>query len=336
MNANNQSSSSSNSVRPQFYRRNRSRRGAPIENTSVPLASRYIISNNSPDSKCMERGFEFIGSMTLTQNTPANTVYRFDMNPLSYPNTRLSNLANSFQKYKFRKMELMLQNNFSTGTSGNVIVAYSENPDYQVQQGSQLAQNQAFALAGSKSANFWQPVAIEARFSERTRWYNVDADSNQTMNTTQGAFYIVLQNPPNTTTPQTIPIMLRYDIEFSGASFSTQAVNQTQYSAPEGTLNFNVSGTQVYARWTPSTGFSLPPAPSNALYACTPSLEIGDNQAKCLYIVDSGSATWLTTSNVYFYASSDLFNPQAPAENALSVSSNALPVEFTTIYPIPF
>jgi len=225
---------------------------------------------------------------------------------------------------------MFIQNNFSTGTSGNLIAAFAENPDYQVDSGTQAASNQVFALNGAKSANFWQPITVEARISDRNKWYNVDLGSLQTMNTTQGVFVVVVQNPPNTSTVQSIPIMFRYEIEFTGTAFNNRLVPQlTQYALPEGAIVPVLDGDTVTTayNWIADKGLTLPNIPTG-LYNLSPQFEIGDDIARCVFVPDPFIAD---TTPLTFYTSTDVFNPTIPLEFALS-TGKAQPVSFTTAF----
>lgn len=136
--------------------------------------------------------------------------------------SRVSNVSRSFQKYRFKSCVLRIQAGLPTTVGGLLVVGYCENPDYELDK--ENAARDIFALEGAQSKNLWTNIDSRANIRDRGKWYNIDLDSPEVMNTTQGQFYVCVQSAINVTGTMTIPIRLQYEIEFTGTAYQSETL----------------------------------------------------------------------------------------------------------------
>jgi hypothetical protein len=108
------------------------------------------------------------------------------------------------------------------------MAGYSENPELEIPNGVG-AINGVFSLTNGRSASLYTPSEVIARFND-SKWYNIDSDSRELMDSQQGKFCIVTQQASNLTVAVPIPIYLNYEIEFMGNAVQSYA------NAPTGLL----------------------------------------------------------------------------------------------------
>lgn len=192
--------------------------------TNIPVTQAYTLQNKNDKYTHHVVGSEFVGSITINAETKRGKYWTFPINPVSelFGKTRLRQLAGSYDKFRFKKLQLQVACNFSTTVGGNIIAGYSENPEIQILNGDNIF-NQVYALNGV-SANLWAPVTIRAALADKAKWYNVDEDSSSTMNTTQGVFIITLQSQVGLTGEVTIPVLLHYELELKDPAVQQDAL----------------------------------------------------------------------------------------------------------------
>jgi hypothetical protein len=197
--------------------------------TSIPAEISTRIIQTTPDKVTLFHGCEQVGNMIITSSTVNGFTQVVELNPLSLNGTRLSNITSVFQKFRFRKAKLIMQSGLSTSSTGMIVAGYCENPDFEVS--TDAATRDVFALPGARSQNLWTVLDIPAHFQDKTKWYNVDEDSSEIMQTTQGKFFIVVQQPPSITGSLAIPLRLEYEIECRGTAYksspSSKVINVT-------------------------------------------------------------------------------------------------------------
>jgi hypothetical protein len=107
------------------------------------------------------------------------------------------------------------------------------------------------------SSSLWAPISIRAKIGDRTRWYNIDEDSDVIMETTQGVFLIAIQNPPALTGTQRIPLLLHYTIEFKDNAIQPSPMRLgTPYDF--NAVTFTQRATELRGQYHASTGTALP------------------------------------------------------------------------------
>jgi len=161
---------------------------------------------------------ELIGNITIAPGL--NNVYSFFLNPIdpAYTGTRLSQLAGSFQKYRFKKIMFRVMTNLPTTVGGTLTTGYCENPDQGITTTSFIEAQQAiFALDGANISNLWVHNMVHCKIRD-PKWYNIDPDSTEPMMTTQGTVYLLPSGDINITGEVQIPVVLDYTIEFTGAA----------------------------------------------------------------------------------------------------------------------
>jgi len=212
----------------QVTRRTNAQSARPYKDqvTQIPATMAYTINNRTNINRHTERAKEYLGTIPISGNTPTGRAFVFALNPLHYPATRFGRLASSYQKFRFRNCRLTIASNFSTTVSGSIIAGYMENPDQEILPEPYIF-NQVFSATNGVSQSLWKPIDISARFMDKAKWYNIDNDSDEIMQTTQGKFVIVVQSPVAVTSQVQIPILLEYDIEFMGSA--TQPLNTSPF-----------------------------------------------------------------------------------------------------------
>jgi hypothetical protein len=236
-----------------------------MTSVNIPMEVAYTVSQNTNSRIHTEKSREYIGSITFGPSSPIGLSATFKMSPVGLLGTRLASIASNYQKFRFRSMALTLQSSTTTGTNGLYIVGYSANPEFALSNASGII-NQVFAMPGAQSSNIWRTTTSHAKIEDRSKWYNVDEDSTEFMTTTQGYFVIVLQSPPTTTAPVVFPVILDYDIEFSGQAI--QDVNSILIQQfPAGTFT-GITGSCTFAA---SDTISTPTLVSNLPYFIVPS-----------------------------------------------------------------
>jgi len=244
-----------------------------VVSTQVPVEIAYSVRQMAPLNKIhTERASEYIGTISASSNTPANTTIIFRMNPITLAGTRLQTLAGIYQKFRFRKLRLVVQTGASTSISGLYVAGYNSNPDSEIAVNSPKAGTQVFALPGAVSRPLWIVGNVDAKIEDRNKWYYVDPDSEEVMNTTQGYFAIVIQAVPSTITPIVLPILLEYEVEFTGSAIQLDN-NTAPVVFPAGSWALNgVTGNWTFTALAGEP--AVPTIPSGSSWIINPVYEI--------------------------------------------------------------
>lgn len=192
--------------------------------TNIPLAQATSLSQHSKAKNMVFSGFEQVAQLVITADTKPGDTVIVRLSPILMGSSRVSNVCRSFQKYRFRSCVLRLQAGLPTTVGGLLVVGYCENPDYELDKNN--ASRDIFALEGAQSKNLWTNIESRAYFRDKGRWYNIDIDSPEVMNTVQGQFYVCVQSAINVTGKMTIPIRLQYEIEFAGTAYQSETLGQ--------------------------------------------------------------------------------------------------------------
>lgn len=167
-------------------------------------------------------GFEQVAQLVISADTKPGDTVVVPLSPILMGSSRVSNVCRSFQKYRFKSCVLRIQAGLPTTVGGLLVVGYCENPDYELD--SNNAARDIFALEGAQSKNLWTNIDSRAYFRDKGKWYNIDLDSPEVMNTVQGQFYVCVQSAINVTGVMTIPIRLQYEIEFTGTAYQSESL----------------------------------------------------------------------------------------------------------------
>lgn len=188
--------------------------GMQSATVQLPTQIGMTIQNNTSNAKLNIQRCELFGAFTVGPTTPANTVFSYPLNiagPL-FNNTVAQNFARSYQKFRFRSANLQFANTTGTNNGGSIVVGYCENPDQSI-----ASVQDVFNLPGSKIFPLWMPTSMPAMFKD-PRMYNIDADSDEVMQTTQGKFVIAIVAVPNTTGDVSYPLVFNYQLELDGSA----------------------------------------------------------------------------------------------------------------------
>lgn len=289
--------------RPNTQRQNGN---SQITSTVIPTEIAYRVKQPSGTKTHVEKSCEYIGSFVMAPTSKSGDSMKFLMNPVTLFNTRLCNLANNYQKYRFKKLALTVQSTTTTGTSGLYIVGYNSNPDAEYTKGSAIAS--VFDLPGAQSSNIWLTTKSEAKIEDKQKWYNIDEDSQEIMSTTQGYFALVIQSPPTTTGEVVMPVLLDYEIEFSGRSYAEPA---TSFDWPAGTYEYN-SITKNYT-FVPQPGETPGPVlPVGGAYTLNPEYPVDvfgtpDN----IGVLQGTTASWQYFRNIEDFNNNVQLQPNA-------------------------
>lgn len=293
--------------------------------TNIPTTMAYTINNKSTANKHVLRGKEYIGVVSIGPTTPTGYSFVFELDPTMYATTRFGRLASSFEKFRFKQASVMLASNFSTTVSGSIIAGYMENPDQSILPAPAIF-NQVFTSGSGVSQSLWKPLNVRANFTDKGKWYNIDADSEESMQTQQGKFIFVVQSPVGVTGEVQIPVLLDYDIEFSGSA--TQPLNTN--IGPAVLLNGSVytkrstEGAGEYHANTPTT------LVEDQIYMFTPVVPIiptAQGNAYALYMVYNAG----TLRSHSFYAS---LGDALKLENKILATNNTFTLASNTIIPL--
>lgn len=188
--------------------------------TNVPVATATTIRQTNVDRTHVETNREQVGLFTISPTSGVGDSTVIKMNPLTLAGTRLQAMARNYQKYRFRRVSVTIQSSASTSIGGLYVVGYNSNPDAELSAGLATVQRIA-TLPGAVSANAWRTVTSRARLEDPNKWYNLDADSEEVMQTTQGYFAIAVQIPSTGTGPTTYAVWLDYTIELKGNALNS-------------------------------------------------------------------------------------------------------------------
>lgn len=279
------------SVRP---RRKNPRPTGGITATAIPMEVAYTVRQPTSRKVHRETACEYIGDFVILPTSKQGQSTKFMMNPLTLPRTRLFNLARNYQKFRFTKMSLKVQSSTTTSTNGLYVVGYNSNPDSEYSLDTAIPA--IFDLPGAQSANVWRTTTSVARIEDRNKWYNLDADSEEIMQTTQGYFAIAVQSPTSASGPLIMPVLLEYTVEFTGSAFNTEN-SSAPFIWPAGTWAYNsLTGNYTF---TPAPGeITGPTIPSGASYIINPTYPVPGEGEDNIGVVQGTTASWTFFRNV--------------------------------------
>jgi hypothetical protein len=279
-----------------------------ITSVNIPVETAYTVSQNTNRQIHTERASEYIGTVTfLPTGTPGEFV-QFMMSPLAWPNTRLARLAANYQKYRFRKICLKMQSSTTTAVNGLFVVGYNSNPDAELSIVNSIPF--IYDLPGAQSTNFWRTVTSFAQIEDPNKWYNLDLDSSEIMQTTQGYFAVALQVPPNSTGAVTFPVILDYEVQLTGPALNP--INTIGVAVfPSGNFGYNsVTGNFTFVQ---DTGEPSPPSLSSGQpYLLNPMYNVPTQDGQGNLLFESPQIIVPTSLSWSWYQTLDAFKQASP------------------------
>jgi len=268
-----------------------------VRATQIPLEQAYTYQNRTPPVRHRERGCDRIGSVKISSSLPVGTLLgKVMMNPLEMPSTRLYGIAKNFEMYRFRSARLTFMSSFTTATSGAIVMAYSINPELDLGGN---ANNQLFSLNGT-SSNLFVRCESNLRIGDGNKWFKLDADSKELMDTTQGFFGIAVDQVASISAETSVSLFLEYDIEFRGP-----AQQQVNYGTPLQVTGGTLTG--ITGNQNTFTATFTPSPTAGTLYAIVPAYTVknADDRVTAQYASNN-------SSGIFLFLTADDFNAFTP------------------------
>jgi hypothetical protein len=250
-----------------------------MTSTAIPYAQATQITQKNRDRVVTASGSDIIGNVSITSATPIGTIQQYLISPLNFVGTRQYNLAQNFQRYRYKRLSFTIAANQPSTAGGAIFAGYTSNPDqaFTVVPGASSVTNlnQVFNLPGAQLVPMFVPRTILAKIEDASKWYYLDDDSDEIMNTTCGQFVYTVQSVSNITGTTSIPIIMDYEIEFVGSATLVQ--NNGLPIAFPATLSTSTNSPGASSRFTlvALTGEpAVPSLPINTLYSVSPGWEV--------------------------------------------------------------
>lgn len=249
-------------------------------------------------------GTDRIGGITFGPATPLGVPVIFKMSPPDLPNTRLATMARNFQLFRFKKLVLTVFSNLPSTSGGSFTAAYTENPDQAFTNGTALS-SQVFSLPGAVAGNMFVPTKMSAAINDRAKWYRIDEDTEEVMNSTQGMFVISVDSLTAITTAITVPVFLEYVVEFKGSALQKADVSGAPFIFGAQNVSTNANPLQFSLVVIPGEPLSSP-APG-VPHLINPGFQVGEENVEVLL---------QASINTYqFYTSEEAFRESKPLTN---------------------
>jgi len=204
----------------------------------------HPVTISKSEAHAIMAGSELLTDLSIVAGggTPGNNILDFYINPTVWEGTKVSVEAKTWQQYRFRKFILEYCPTIGSGTTGNFIAWFTNDPDEQMSNG--LAQRRN-AMVHDHAVNF-QPFsymccALTEKPQDKSLYYvDIDAGVEDRLSY-QGRVLITnnAQNADTTTVPAYGTITIHYEIDFyfpridpSVTSGSPQAGNMTGDATP--------------------------------------------------------------------------------------------------------
>ncbi len=286
--------------------------------TSVPQVTAYTIKQTTPPRTThVERASETIGYITLINGQDIGQVNEFLLNPQELQGTRLSSIAQNFQKFKFRAASLTIASNQPTTVGGQLATGFTNQPEQQFAPGPN-APLQVFSLPGSSYQSLYTPMTVTSSLDLRNPPLFIDATGRDRNTTIQGKFVISPSQMPSSAGNITLPVILNYDCELSEPAILAPPTTaplvwpSLSFISRDETLG-NIVVALAAGETTP-----LPSFPANVCMQLNPSMSARLNTAAGddLGDTDLNYLAYTGTSNQFrFYASVVDFNNKTPILN---------------------
>lgn len=244
--------------------------------TSIPLAIATTTVSTTRDVTVTVHFDEIIGTFTIGSTTENATLGQFEFNPALMPGTRLQMMAQLYTKYRVKPgAAYRVAANLSTSTTGSYVCGFCENPDFIVDKSNIV--NSIYSLYDGRISQYYTPSDVRMKVADRNKWYNIDGDSQEVMNTTVGKLLVATLGVPNITGNVEIPILFRGDVEFTGPALAKPITGTSSAYGPGALVSANTS---YQSNWQIDTGGAVPIF-SAGVFLVTPAWDV---------VVETGNA----------------------------------------------
>jgi hypothetical protein len=295
--------------------------------TNIPYAQAVKIRQTTADRVQRISGSDIIGSLVLTSATTSGALQTYIVAPWNFPNTRQFTLSRNFQKFRYRRLRFTLASNQPSTVGGTVVMGYTSNPDQSFSSGPSNI-NEVFNLPSAELVNMFLPTSITAKLQDPNKWYNIDPDSSELMQTAQGLFALTVQTTINITGSTSIPILMDYEIEFAGTAVQNYSSSVVQIF-PAGTWTATDQTT-----WTFATNSGEPAVPplfasgqvTSSPYVISPYLilKVGDGPEQTLRYFIASTVTGTGVVSYRFFPNVEAIETQNPYKNPASTTFQSL------------
>lgn len=143
-------------------------------------------------------GTDFLATVTLNSaadNVPGAFLFDLMLNPLTFEDTRLAQMAPLFRRFKFRKFNMVFLPSQGTNTSGTIIMAYSHDAESEPAASGNTTVAQIMSWNDSISGSLFQPLMMKSTQKTPTEPYYTNLNnSDSERHNFQGQAVMVLQN----------------------------------------------------------------------------------------------------------------------------------------------
>jgi len=172
-----------------------------IQTGSNGLSNQGAIHRPMIARKFVEAGSDFLGPLTV-RSSPNNTADRIllsnSISPSAFPGTRLTQMSNLWERYRFRKFRLRWVPAVPKTIACQLIVYQDTDPldDPTIIPDADALVRQATAQAGSQQFNFINPMSIDLARRSDDQLYYTGADKQNERFNRQGNFYVIQVTDP--------------------------------------------------------------------------------------------------------------------------------------------
>lgn len=172
-----------------------------IQTGSNGLSNQGAIHRPMITRKFVEAGSDFLGPLTV-RSSPSNTAERIllsnSISPSAFPGTRLTQLSNLWERYRFRKFRLRWVPAVPKTIACQLIVYQDTDPldDPTTISDPDALVRQATAQAGSQQFNFINPMSIDLARRSDDQLYYTGVDKQNERFSRQGNFYVIQVTDP--------------------------------------------------------------------------------------------------------------------------------------------
>jgi hypothetical protein len=153
------------------------------------------------EKKFVEAGSDFLTPLTVLATTPtvaSKILVTGSISPSAFPGTRLTQLSNLWERYRFRKFRLRWVPAVPKSIACQLIIYQDTDPldDPTTITSADALIRQATSQAGSQQFNFINPMTIDLARRSDDQLYYTGADKNNERFNRQGNYYIIQVTDP--------------------------------------------------------------------------------------------------------------------------------------------
>lgn len=179
----------------------------------------HPVTISKSESHAIMAGSELLTDLSIVAGggTPGNNIMDYYINPMTWEGTKLQIEAKTWQQYRFRKFVIEYCPTIGSGTTGNFIAWFTQDPDEQMANGLQQRRN---AMVHPHAVNF-QPFsymccALTEKPQDNTLYY-IDADAGVEDRLSYQGRVLITNNAQNgdvSTIPAYGTITIHYEVDF--------------------------------------------------------------------------------------------------------------------------